>query len=147
MSPGADRLETYDEAMNMLRWLGEQLPREWPPELPPEDTPDFWFTACKHEFATRKAISAKMRRLAASDTSFDLSALEAWLVRRRIEWAAQLALAAAQTGKAPGMGLREFLAYLLADSWETDGCQGLWKHAERDGKPHPENPDGLHPLP
>jgi hypothetical protein len=39
------------------------------------------------------------------------------------------------------------LEWALVKTWETDGCIGLWNHAERGGKPHPENPDGLSPIP
>lgn len=73
--------------------------------------------------------------------------LEAWLIRRRIEWSAQCALAYAQRKIDSGMALGQLLMYTLVESWEKDGCQGMWLHAERDGKPHPENLDGLHPLP
>jgi hypothetical protein len=72
--------------------------------------------------------------------------LEGFIYRRRVEWAAQLALAKAQEGIEPDAPLSEVLSWLLVTSWESDGCIALWHHAERGGKPHPENPHGLTPI-
>lgn len=133
--------------MAWLKAAEAALPKLWPEELPPESTPDFWFTACKHEMATRNLLSEKLRSLAEGKGVEPLTLLEAWLFRRRIEWASQLALGAAKKGMEPDASLPEVLQWALVETWQTDGCIGMWKHAERDGKPHPDNPDGLAPLP
>jgi hypothetical protein len=58
-------------------------------------------------------------------------------------------IAKAQQNIAPPetVSLREVLEWALVKTWETDGCIGMWIHSERGGVPHPENPDGLSPLP
>lgn len=123
------------------------LPAVWPNELPAESTPGFWFSVCQHEMKTRKEISTKLRTMIETGDSGTVSPLEAWLIRRRFEWAGQVALAAVTKRIEPDGGLAEALHEVLVRSWESDGCIGMWNHAERDGKPHPENLDGLSPLP
>lgn len=95
---------------------------------------------------TRKEISAQLRAMIISGDSGVVSPLEAWLMRRRIEWAGQIAIAAVMKNAEPDGGTAEALEYALIKSWDTSGCIGMWNHAERGGKPHPENPDGLSPL-
>ncbi len=75
-----------------------------------------------------------------------MTPLEAWLYRRRVEWAAQVILVKAKERVEPDASVAEVLDWLLIGSWESDGCIGLWNHAERGGKSHPENPDFLSPV-
>lgn len=131
-----------------MKWITAceaALPAVWPPEFPPEATPDFWFVACRHEMATRKEISAQIRTMIETGDSGSVTPLEAWLIRRRLEWAGQMALAAVSKKIEPAC-LAEALHDVLVRSWEEAGCIGMWNHAEREGKPHPENQDGLSPL-
>lgn len=86
-----------------------------------------------------------MRSLVTGTHFVSLTPLEAWLYRRRVEWAAQVALFKAKERVEPDAPLSVVLDWLLIGSWESDGCIGLWNHAERGGKPHPENLDGLRP--
>lgn len=134
---------------NIMDWLvstAKQLPEIWPQELPPEETSDFWFTACRFEMLTRKEISARMRLMFHGQEMGEVLPLESWFFRRRIEWASQIVLAAVQKDLPPEGTAEDTLEHLLIESWEKDGCVGMWYHAERDGRPHPENPDGLSPL-
>lgn len=140
------RKSLWPEVMTWLRACEAALPALWPPELPPEQTLDFWFVACRHEMRTRQEISTQIRRMIETGDSGTVSPLAAWLIRRRLEWAGQMALAGASRKVEPAGGVAEALYEVLVLSWETDGCIGMWNHAERDGKPHPENPDGLSPL-
>jgi hypothetical protein len=133
--------------MSWLRASEVHLPTEWPPELPPEETPAFWFTACKFEMSTRGALSGKVRLMIAGAEFAPLTPLEGWLLRRRFEWAGQVALSKVLDRVEPRANLIEVLEWALIGTWNTDGCIGMWKHAERGGKPHPENPDGLAPNP
>ncbi|MBI4024823.1 MAG: hypothetical protein HY360_07555 [Verrucomicrobia bacterium] len=96
--------------------------------------------------STRDIVSAKIRSLVKGAGCSAMTPLEAWLYRRRVEWAAQVVLMKVQERVVPKVSLTELLDWLLIGSWESDGCIGLWNHAERGGKPHPENPDGLSPT-
>jgi hypothetical protein len=140
------RIGNWSSIMDWLVGTTKQLPQVWPPELPPEETKDFWFTASRFEMQTRKEISARMRLMFHGQEMGDLLPLECWFFRRRIEWAAQIALAAVQKCVPPEGTAEETLEHLLIESWEKDGCISMWNHAERDGRPHPENLDGLSPL-
>ena len=135
--------------MDALKWMESKdsmLPSTFPIELPAEESPDFWFRVAQFEMSTRKPLSEKVRFLIAGGVPPSMTPLEAWLYRRRVEWAAQLALAKATERGEPNAALSEVLEWLLVSSWESDGCIGLWNHAERGGKAHPENPDGLSPI-
>ena len=143
----ATRKSIWPEVISWMQACETALPAIWPPELPPEQMPDFWFVACRHEMATRKEISAQLRTMIETGDSGTVTPLQGWLIRRRFEWAGQVALAAVSRKIEPVEGLAETLYEVLAMSWEKDGCIGMWNHAERGGKPHPENPDGLSPLP
>ena len=133
--------------MAFLKKEEARLPAVWPPELPPEKTPDFWFIACKFEMSTRDTVSAKLRSLACGAEAPSTTPLEAWFFRRRFEWAAQVSLSKVMKKEEPQATLSDVLNFLLVESWQSDGCQALWKHAERDGRVHPENLDGLAPIP
>lgn len=78
-----------------------------------------------------------------------MTPLESWLFWRRIEWGGQMILARAMKEVAPAesISMSDILQWALVDTWETNGCIAMWIHSERGGKPHPENPDGLSPLP
>lgn len=133
-----------------MAWLKSAesiLPEIWPSELPPESTKDFWFTACKYEMSMRDQLSAKLRMLIGGQELPSLSLLESWLFRRRLEWASQVALAKVMEGVEPIASMPEVLEWVLVKTWETDGCISMWNHAERNGMPHPGNPDGLSPIP
>jgi len=141
------RRSVWPEVTTWMRACEAALPTVWPSELPAESTAEFWFVACQQEMRTRREISAKLRTMIETGDSGTVSPLEAWLIRRRLEWAGQIALVAATKKFEPDGGPAEALHEALVLSWEIDGCIGMWNHAERDGKPHPENPDGLSPLP
>lgn len=135
--------------MDVLKWMESRdclLPSDFPLELPAEESPDFWFLAAKVEMSTRDVLSAKIRSFIAGGAPASMTPLDAWLYRRRVEWAAQLALAKATERVEPNAPLSEILEWALVSSWESDGCVSLWNHAERGGKAHPENPDGLSPT-
>lgn len=131
------------DVLDWLKAMDAQLPSDFPPELPPEASADFWFRVAQIEMSTRDAVSAKVRSLVNGEQFPAMTALEAWLHRRRVEWAVQVSLAKAKQRVEPNVPLSEVLDWLLIGSWESDGCIGLWNHAERGGKPHPENPDGI----
>jgi hypothetical protein len=135
----------WQDVIDWLQSKDSQLPAIFPSELPSETSPDFWFVVAKLEMSTRDMLSAKIRLLVTNKEPPNMTILEAWLYRRRVEWAGQLVLAGVQKGE-PQMSLPQLLEWLLISSWETDGCIGLWNHAERGGTPHPENPDGLTPI-
>lgn len=96
--------------------------------------------------ASRAVLSMKVRAMIATSKLPEITPLEAWFYRRRVEWAGQVALAKAQEGVEPDAALEEVLEWALVNTWETDGCVALWNHMERNGRPHPENPDGLSPI-
>jgi len=135
--------------LDVIEWLkatDSSLPAIFPSELPPESSENFWFRVAEIEMSTRGQLSAKVKALIKGEKLLQISALESWLYRRRVEWAAQIALVKAQERVEPKIPLTEVLDWLLIGSWESDGCIGLWNHAERGGKPHPRNPDGLSPI-
>jgi hypothetical protein len=135
----------WRDAIHWMKAMDSRLPSAYPSELPPLNSPDFWFSVSKFEIATRDTVSAKVRFLVKGEELPAMTPLEAWLYRRRVEWAGQLCLAGAQKGE-PDLYLHQVLDWLLIESWEREGCIALWNHAERGGKPHPENPDGLTPI-
>lgn len=134
--------------MQVLKWLQAHAcgPGTWPPELPPETAKDFWWTAVRQEMAHRTILSEKVRLIVGGQEPISMNPIEGWLYHRRVEWAAQIALGSAKRAPFAPIPLKEALLWALVESWETDGCIAMWKHAERGGKPHPENPDGLTPL-
>ena len=125
--------------------MDSRLPSDYPSELPALNSPGFWFAAAKLEMPMRDTVSAKVRLLVKGGELPAMTPLEAWLYRRRVEWAGQLCLAGATKGE-PDLYLHQALDWLLVESWEREGCIAFWNHAERGGKPHPENPDGLTPT-
>ena len=142
----------WPSAIEWMKIQSAHLPKVWPPELPPEDqseSEEFWREACRHEMSTRDSLSAKIRTLLVGLERPSISPLESWLLWRRFEWAGQVIIAKAEQNIAPPdtVPLREVLEWALVKTWETDGCIGMWIHSERGGVPHPENPDGLSPLP
>ena len=140
------RSSIWQDVIAWLKKADAALPLAWPPELPSEKEPNFWFTACKLEMATRNTITTKLRALIAGSESVPMSPLEAWLSRRRFEWAGQVALAQVMEGNEPQSSLPVVLEWVLVNTWQSDGCIGMWNHAERGGLPHPENKDGLKPI-
>jgi hypothetical protein len=139
------RLQNWRSITDWLVSTEQQLPQVWPSELPPEGTKDFWFTVCRFEMLTRQEVSSRLRVMIRGEEMGDVRGLESWFFRRRIEWAGQVALAAIQKKIPPGDTAEDALLHLLIESWEKEGCIGLWYHAEREG--HPGSPDGLSPLP
>lgn len=127
--------------LEMVEWAiraQKRLPEEWPAELPAEDTPDFWFEASRLEMGTRRAVDGILAVLANGGAPPPISALEGWMIRRRFEWAAQLAMEKVNEGIEPDAELPEVLRWALIQTWESDGCIGFWNHAERGGKMHPK---------
>ncbi len=133
-------------AMDRVVQLEKHLPQVWPPELPPEQTPGFWFHASQLEMTTRDSVSALLRSAILTPPPPQVSPLEGWMIRRRLEWAGQILLSQAQLNVEQTGTVEEALLYALVRTWESDGCIGMWIHAERGGQPHPDNPDGLTPL-
>lgn len=134
--------------MEALQSLTEWLPKDWPVELPAEceaETEAFWTAACREEMTRREVISTKIRQLVNQEGCPSIDAMEGWLVRRRIEWAAQAALEKARAGMEPPVAFVKVLEWALIDSWHSAGCLAMWSHAERGGKPHEDNPDGMTP--
>lgn len=140
------RKSLWLEAVEWLQQVDRWLPAQYPAELPPDTTKDFWFQVARFEMSTRDEVSAKLRAIISGLKPSDLSSLDCWFFRRRFEWAGQLALAKVQESIEPQAALPEVLDWMLVQSWESAGCIGMWNHAERDGKAHPENPDGLSPI-
>jgi len=134
------------DVLDWLKAMDSRLPAVFPPELPPETSPDFWFRVAQIEMSTRDALSAKVRSLVRGEGLSAMTPLEAWLYRRRVEWAAQVAFVKAKERVEPDVSLAQVLDWLLIGTWESDGCIGLWNHAERGGRAHPQNPGGLTPI-
>lgn len=137
----------WNEVIVWFENVERRLPTEFPNQLPPENDPDRWFHESRLEMQTRGIVSAKIRWLVAQPESPSMDALQAWFLRRRIEWACQVVVAQAKAGVVPDAPLNGLLEWLLVDKWESDGCIAMWNHAERGGQPHPENPAGLTPVP
>jgi len=116
----------------------ELLPQIWPQELPPEGSEGFWFAAARSEMKTRRSVSDLLGKLVDGQERSPISPLEGWMIQRRFEWAAQVAFGKVMEGIEPDALLSEVLRWLLIGSWESDGCIGLWNHAEREGKMHPD---------
>jgi hypothetical protein len=136
-----------------LDWMissQKRSPKHWPHEFPSESDSQFWQTVARLEMTHRVSTSEKIQRLIEGSLEpASMSALELWFLTRRCEFAAQIALASAQSNNLPpdDLDLSTYLHWLLIDAWHSDGCIGFWNHAiERGGKPHPENPDGFSPL-
>lgn len=131
----------YSDLFDILSGIENLLPKEWPSELPPEDAPGFWEAATRQEFAHRAILTEKIR-LALTGGLQSLATwppIEAWLYRRRMEWATQLVFEAVKRGFSCSDTPREFLLRVMVDTWHEDGALAFWNHAmERDGKPHPE---------
>src|SRR6266511_2968871 len=117
--------------LDWMKAMDSRLPAIFPPELPPESSQDFWFPVAQIEMSTRDTLTAKVRTLVSGEGLPAMTPIEAWLYRRRVEWAAQVALVKAQQRVEPDVPLPEVLDWLLIGSWDTDGCIGLWNHAER----------------
>jgi len=133
----------------VLKLFTDSLTKEWPKELPPEDQPQteaFWQVACREEMRTRQTLSLKIQRLLKREARDPMTPIEGWLFRRRIEWATQLAMSKFESEVLPPVPIQEALEWALVQSWESDGCQAMWLHAERDGKMHPEAADWLRGL-
>lgn len=131
----------FGDLFDLLLEIENLLPKEWPSELPPENTPGFWEVATRQEFAHRATLTEKIRLALTSglQSVATWSPIEVWLYQRRMEWATQLALEAAKQESSCSDTPREFLLHVMVDHWHEDGAIAFWNHAmERDGKPHPE---------
>jgi len=124
----------WSRFVDWLSSIDAQLPQNWPAELPPESDPQFWWTAVRLEMSGRKALSAKLRSLVETGELPAMTDVDVWMYRRRVEWAGQLAVLKMQAGVEPDAPLPQVLTWALIDTWESDGCVGLWNHAERGGK-------------
>ena len=131
----------YSDLFDLLGEIEGLLSKERPPELPPENTPEFWEAATRLEFSHRTALTEKIR-LALTNGLQSVATwtpAEAWLYRRRAEWAIQIAIEAARRRIACTDSPQEFLMKFIVEGWSEDGAIAFWNHAmERDGKPHPE---------
>ncbi len=117
--------------------LQMMLPREDPSELPPleqERTEAFWMEACKLEMQRRDNVSELLKEWIAEGSIANLPVLDGWLINLRIQWAQQLIAELLKKDSYPPYDLKQTLAWLLLDSWQTDGCIGLWMHGERGGQ-------------
>lgn len=129
--------------LDLLAWmqaLDARLPVDRPEDMLPEGDPQFWWQVAGIEFQTRGAVNAKIEALLATMEPIAMMPWEAFLIRKRMEWAAQVALAKAKEGVEPDATLLEVLRWTLLTTWESDGCIALWNNAERGGKPHPDTP-------
>jgi hypothetical protein len=88
------RKSIWLDVLDWMKCVDARLPAVFPPELPAESSPGFWFRVAEVEMSTRESLSVKIRSLVAGDASA-MSLLDAWLYRRRVEWAVQLAIAKA----------------------------------------------------
>lgn len=130
-----DALLMWQAVLEFLAKLENALPTTWPPELPPLGTPGFWWEAARLEMTTRDSVSAALRLPGAGAALRAISPLGGWMVRRRIEWAAQIVQDRIEERAPTGPTPEETLEWLLIESWESDGCLAFWSNAERDGKP------------
>lgn len=130
----------FKELFDLLDKIEKILPKTWPPELPPESTPGFWETATRQEFAHRATLTEKIRLVLTGsiESVATWSPIEAWLYRRRTEWATQIVLAGVKDNIACTDSAEEFLLDIMVEHWHDQGALAFWEHAmERDGKPHP----------
>jgi hypothetical protein len=143
-------MESGNRFLEITDWLlalSRELTVVWPEELPPEsDTEAFWMAACREEMRMRHMLSAKIPALGRGLDPASLEPLEAWLLRMRIQWAVQLVDAASSKATDTDVSVEWFRDFALVRSWESEGCQGFWSHAERGGEPHPEAPRWLRDL-
>ena len=131
----------YRELFDLLDQVEKLTVKEWPAELPPETAPGFWETATRMEFLHRATLTEKIR-LALSgclQSCASWSPIEVWLYQRRMEWATQVALAAAKDGASCRDTPERFLLDVMVERWSDQGALAFWEHAtERSGRPHPE---------
>lgn len=130
----------YSDLFDLLGDISRVLPKDWPAELPDESAPGFWEAATRQEFSHRSALSEKIRFILSGDvmSASAWSPIEAWLYRRRAEWAIQLVIEAAKRRKTSDDSPRDFLLRVMVEDWSGNGAIAFWNHAmERDGKPHP----------
>lgn len=133
--------EDYSDLFDLLDEIERQLPKAWPAELPPEGSPGFWQVATRQEFEHRAILTEKIRLALTDGPQFfsTFSPIEAWLYRRRMEWATQLVLEAAKRGIHCTDTPHAFLKNVMVEHWADQGAHAFWNHAmERNGKPHPE---------
>ena len=133
--------DDYSDLFDLLGEIEGMLLKERPPELPAESASGFWETATRLEFSHRAALTGKIR-LALTDGLQSVATwtpIEAWLYRRRVDWAIQIALEASKRRIACADSPREFLMKFIVEDWSENGAIAFWNHAmERDGKPHPD---------
>ena len=131
----------YSDLFDLLCEIEGLLSKERPPELPADNAPEFWEAATRLEFSHRTALTEKIR-LALTNGLQSVATwtpVEAWLYRRRVDWAVQIAIEAARHGSACADSPREFLMKFIVEDWGEDGAIAFWNHAmERNGKPHPD---------
>lgn len=139
----------YRELFDLLDRIEKLTVKEWPAELPPETDPGFWEAATRMEFLHRATLTEKIR-LALSgclQSCASWSPIEVWLYQRRVEWATQVALAAAKAGASCRDTPEKFLLDVMVDHWSDQGAIAFWEHAiERSGKPHPELDEDIQRL-
>ena len=51
----------YSDLFDLLSEIEKLLPKEWPSELPSVNTPGFWETATRQEFAHSATLTEKIR--------------------------------------------------------------------------------------
>lgn len=136
----------YSDLIDLLSEIENLLPKEWPSELPSVNTPGFWETATRQEFAHRATLTEKIRLALTGglQSVSTWSPIEAWLYQRRAEWTSQLALEGAKRRLACSDSPRDFLLNVMVEHWHEDGAVAFWNHAiERGGKPHPETDEDV----
>lgn len=124
--------------MTELRRIESHLPKDWPAELPLEQTEDFWWHAQRAELQTRESVDGLIRSLSDGEAPSAISPLLGWMIRRRIEWAAQLAKAYAKVMPHPQEKVRSLLDLVLIQTWQSDGQHAFHKHSSRDGSTPPD---------
>lgn len=139
----------FHELFDLLVKIEQLLPADWPCELPPETTPGFWEAATRREFECRTGLSEKIRDALSGDLQSvtTWTPLEAWLYRRRVEWATQLVYEAVKQKLTCSDSPRDFLIEVIVDHWSDQGAIAFWNHAmERNGEPHPEVDETIRDL-
>ena len=132
---------SIDGIFELLIEIAKKMPTGWPPELPSEDTPEFWKEAVRYESALRSVVSRKIVLLFDKD---DLkvnnwTSLEAWLYHRRADFVINILFEAARRRVTLKDEPRAALRSFLLETWDEYGAQAFWFHAmERDGKPAPD---------
>lgn len=121
-----------EEARDLMLGIVESLPEVWPEDMPPEGTPGLWSAAFLLEKQTRAELSRRIPEIIAEPHRASLTTAQAWMLRRRIEWAAQLLAEGVRNGLSCPTG-EDFLRRALIEMWESDGAASFARRAQGGG--------------